>query len=72
MLVRMMCKVFMFMCMVQGNLSCRTSPLRAGRSLRDGYTRFASLLLLVGTEFDCEHRGHHAQRSLTTKWSPRA
>jgi hypothetical protein len=32
-------------------LSCRTGPLRAGRPLRGGYTRFARALPLVGTNF---------------------
>jgi hypothetical protein len=30
-------------------LSCRTGPLRVGRSLRDVYTGFAPVLPMVGT-----------------------
>jgi hypothetical protein len=41
-------------------MSCRTGPLRAERSLRDGYTGFVSLLPLVDTDIRVDQRGNHA------------
>ena len=53
-------------------VSCRTGPLRGGRSLRDGCTRFASLLPLVDTRFCADQREGCAKRSHTTMGSPPA
>jgi len=39
-------------------LSCRTGPLRVGRSVRDGYTGFALALPMVGIKIVCDHREH--------------
>ena len=50
---------------------CRTGPLRAGRSFRDLYTRFAVVLLLVGARSCADQRGT-ANRGNSTKWSPPA
>jgi hypothetical protein len=44
------------------DLSCRTGPLRVGRSLRDMYTPFGVVLPLVGTEYQGDQRERHAKR----------
>jgi hypothetical protein len=40
--------------------SCRTSPLRAGRALRAAWG-LRDVLSLVGAEFRCDQREHHAK-----------